>query len=156
MSLVLERSPPPVQADLKKKIEIPFNAGRVAFATWNGSILAYPYQGGTVGFLTFSTRYVMPKGLSSLVGATAVAEPYVSFTGRRQLGDFQGEDDFEVIASASDEDEEEDNQTEWAYGDFNNDEYQAALTRAQKDFTYNPNRGTSYTKVSTWDHLLPF
>jgi hypothetical protein len=148
VSLVLERSPPPVQADLKKKTEVPFNAGRVAFATWNGNILAYPYQGGTVGFLTFSSRYVMPKGLTSLVNATAVAEPYVSFTGRRQLGDFEAEDDFEVIASASDEDEEKDNETEWAYGDFNNDEYQAALTRAQKDFTYNPNRCTSYTKVS--------
>lgn len=150
VSLILERSPPPVQADLKKKTEVPFNGGRVAFATWNGNILAYPYQGGTVGFLTFSSKYVMPKGLTSLVNATAVAEPYVNFTGRRQLGDFEGEDEFEVIASASDEEgEEDDTETEWTYGDFNNDEYQAALSRSQKDFTYNPNRGTSYTKAST-------
>ncbi|KAG0561368.1 hypothetical protein KC19_9G059400 [Ceratodon purpureus] len=151
VSLVFERSQPPVQADLKRKAEISFNAGRVAFATWNGNILAYPYQGGTVGFLTFSSKYVMSKGLTSLVNATTVAEPYVKFTGRRQLGDFEAENDYEIIASASDEDEEEDNETEWTFGDFNNDEYQAALARAQKDLTYNPKRGTSYTKLT--DHI---
>lgn len=106
-----------------------------------------------MGFLTFSSKYVMPKGLTSLVSATAAAvvrEPYVNFTGRRPLGDFEADDEFEFIASASDEeDEEEYDEIEWTYGDFNNDEYQAALTRSQKDFTYNPNRGTSYTKVST-------
>lgn len=155
VSLILERSPPPVQADLKKRTEVPFNAGRVAFATWNGNILAYPYHGGTVGFLTFSSKYVMPKGLTSLVSASALAvEPYVNFHGRRQLGDFEADDEFEVIASASDEeDEEDDKETEWTYGDFNNEEYQAALARSQKDFTYNPNRGMSYTKLTDYIYV---
>lgn len=153
VSLILERSPPPVQSDLKKKTDVPFNAGRVAFATWNGNILAYPYHGGTVGFLSFSSKYVMPKGLTSLVSATAtvvVAEqPYVNFTGRRQLGDFQGDGEDEVIASASDEEEEVDSdEMDWGSGNFNTEEYQAALVRSQKDLTYYPTRGISYTKVS--------
>lgn len=152
VSLILERSPPPVQSELKKKTDVPFNAGRVAFATWNGNILTYPYHGGTVGFLTFSSKYVMPKGLTSLVSATAtavVAEPYVNFTGRRQLGDFQGDGEDEVIASASDEEDEVDSdEMDWGSSNFNTEEYQAALVRSQKDLTYYPNRGMSYTKVS--------
>lgn len=153
VSLIFERSPPPLQSDLKKKADIPFNGGRVAFATWNGNILAYPYQGGTVGFLTFSSKYIMPKGLTRLANATAVQEPYETFSGRRPLGDFEADDDFEVIASASDEDEDEDTGTEWSHGSFNNDEYQAALARAQNDLTYKPYRGNTYTKLTDYIYV---
>lgn len=71
----------------------------------------------------FSLKYIMFKGLMRLVNVIVVQEFYEIFFGCRLLGDFEVDDDFEVIVFVSDEDEDEDIGIEWFYGSFNNDEY---------------------------------
>ena len=133
-----------MHSDIKSKKDVPFNSGKVAFATWNGNILASPLRGGSVGFLTYSSKYLLPKGLTRLVDSTSVKE-YAGISGGKALGDFEAEDQFEVIAEANDQDS--DDGIEWARGSYNNEAYEAALARLQNDFTYNPTQGITYSKV---------
>jgi hypothetical protein len=148
VSLVLERSvTPPVHTRVKKAMEMPvaFNPARVAVATWNGNVLANPYQGGSIGFVTFTPKFLRPKGLMSLASATEVKDSASNTNRSRALGDFQVEDRNEVVASATAEDF--DGEIQWTDGPFMSEEYEAALARSQGDLIYNAASGISYSKV---------
>lgn len=69
----------------------------------------------------------------------------MTFNGSRALGDFEAEDD-EVVASEA-SDDETDEQIEWRHGDYNQEQYRAALARSQKDFKYDSKSGIPYNKV---------
>jgi hypothetical protein len=153
--LVLERPTSP--ADIQRFSGYrkgPFNSGKVSFATWNGEyLISDPVESSTVaknegkvGFLTFSSRFLQPKGLKTLAKCRA-------FT-REQNGYLQGmtyehkeeESSIEFLTYFSDE--EMNANVEWSHGDFSLEDYTMAVKRAEKDLCYNHLLGMQIRKVN--------
>lgn len=156
VSLVFERSPPPLQlqAVVNSAKEILFNSGRVAVSTWNPRNMVSACQpdsedyGGNVGFAVFSSRLLMPralKALATITGGGRMASDDEDVDSKGWLG---GDSPFEIIASFSDEEESEE-ELEWTHGDFSLEDYNKALARARYDLTYNHRQGMNYSKVGS-------
>lgn len=131
--------------------------GLVPVPTWDSNNLVPPYQpsdrqnAGNVGFVTYSSTLLLPKGLQGLANSGGVRradlwygdEPLkgLEAASRRSYAD---EEAFEVVGSYTDD--ETDN-IEWTHGNYNKDEYESALERAESDLCYNPALGMNCTKV---------
>ncbi|XP_068336942.1 phosphoglucan phosphatase LSF1, chloroplastic-like [Pyrus communis] len=146
VSLVLERpfSPFPIQQLLlMNDLDNLFNRGRVSFATWNKAVLASglqssPGTGGNSGFVTFSSKFLKPRGWNYLSD---------------QNGHIQSQMQKNTLAQPPSQlaciyAEEESGDGEWALGNFPLDEYVKALDRSKGELYYNHALGTRYSKIT--------
>lgn len=145
-SLVLERpsAPFPIQPMHQlSDLDVLFNRGRMAVATWNKSILASNLEmssegSSTTGFAMFSTKYLTPQGRKLL---------------DYQNGHTQLHSKKNVLSQPMNHlvcvfSEEESGDGEWAHGSFPLEEYLKALDRSKGELYYNHSHGMRYSKIT--------
>lgn len=142
-SLVLERpfSPYPIQRlHPLSDLDVLFNRGRMAVATWNKTILASNLKmssegSGNTGFAMFSSKFLTSQGRKLL---------------NYQNGHAQSQKN--VLSSPTNQlvcifSEEEPGDGDWAHGNFPLEEYIKALDRSKGELYYNHSLGMRYSKV---------
>ncbi|XP_052196889.1 phosphoglucan phosphatase LSF1, chloroplastic isoform X2 [Diospyros lotus] len=144
-SLVLERpfTPFPIQQlHVTSDLDILFNRGRVAIATWNKTILASNLRAssegsGNSGFIMFSSKFLTPSGWK-LNNQNGYIHPQIQKnTLVAPLS--------QLVTIFS---EEESGDAEWAHGSFPLDEYTKALERSKGELYYNHSLGMRYSKIT--------
>ncbi|XP_027151102.1 phosphoglucan phosphatase LSF1, chloroplastic [Coffea eugenioides] len=146
-SLVLERpfSPFPVhRLFLMNDLDILFNRGRVPLATWNKNILTSNLRcstdgGSNSGFVTFSSKYVNPRGWKILSDQNKTSYQQML----KNNGHAVPLSPLVTIFF-----DEESAAGEWAHGSFPLDEYVMALDRASGELYYNHSLGMRYSKIT--------
>jgi len=144
-SLVLERpfSPFPIhELLLTEDLDILFNRGRVAVATWNKNLVALGLQAsgesnGNPGFVVFSSKFLAPKAWTILTGENGNGYPFA------QKSTFTSPVS-QLVCISSEEDSAD---SEWGHGSFLLDEYARALDRSKGEVYYNHSLGMRYSKV---------
>ncbi|KAL2532206.1 Phosphoglucan phosphatase LSF1 [Abeliophyllum distichum] len=145
-SLVLERpfSPFPVhQLHLMNDLDILFNRGRVAIATWKKNILASNLQtssgsSGNSGFVTFCPKFLTSQGWNYLNDQHTNGPPeMVKHAPALLFGPLVAIFSEEVAGNA-----------EWGYGSFPLEEYVKALERSKGELYYNHSLGMRYSKIT--------
>ncbi|KAJ4729224.1 phosphoglucan phosphatase LSF1, chloroplastic-like [Melia azedarach] len=143
-SLVLERpfSPYPIQRlHPLSDLDVLFNRGRMAVATWNKTILASNLKmssegSGNTGFAMFSSKFLTSQGRKLL---------------NYQNGHAQSQKN--VLSSPTNQlvcifSEEEPGDGDWAHGNFPLEEYIKALDRSKGELYYNHSLGMRYSKIT--------
>lgn len=145
-SLVLERpfSPFPVQElHDSSDLDTLFNRGRVPTATWSKALLTSKLKAstegsGNSGFVVFSTKFLTPWGRKSLNNQNGVVKSLAE----------KNYADPSPIQLACIFSEEEPGGGEWAYGNFQIEEYIKALERSKGELYYNHTLGMRYCKIT--------
>lgn len=144
-SLVLERpsAPFPIQPMHQlSDLDVLFNRGRTAVATWNKTILASNLEmssegSSNNGFAMFSTKYLTPQGRKLL----DYQNGHTQLHSRKNVLS-QPMNHLVCVFS-----EEESGDGEWAHGSFPLEEYLKALDRSKGELYYNHSLGMRYSKV---------
>lgn len=145
-SLVLERpfSPFPIQQLLLlNHLDVSYNKGKVAIATWNKSVFSSNLQvsretNGNSGFVTFSPKFLSSQGWKLL-------NSYQNGHVQSQVQKSSLTSPLSQLVSIFSEDEPGDG--EWAHGNFPLEEYIKALDRSKGELYYNHSLGMRYSKV---------
>lgn len=145
-SLVLERpsAPFPIRPMHElSDLDVLFNRGRMAVATWKKTILASNLEmssegSSNSGFAMFSTKYLTPQGRKLL---------------DHQNGHTQLHSQKNVLSQPMNHlvcvfSEEESGAGEWAHGSFPLEEYLKALDRSKGELYYNHSLGMRYSKIT--------
>ncbi|XP_006470325.2 phosphoglucan phosphatase LSF1, chloroplastic isoform X2 [Citrus sinensis] len=145
-SLVLERpsAPFPIQPMHQlSDLDVLFNRGRTAVATWNKTILASNLEmssegSSNTGFAMFSTKYLAPQGRKLL----DCQNGHTQLLSRKNVLS-QPMNHLVCVFS-----EEESGDGEWAHGSFPLEEYLKALDRSKGELYYNHSLGMRYSKIT--------
>ncbi|XP_024046380.1 LOW QUALITY PROTEIN: phosphoglucan phosphatase LSF1, chloroplastic [Citrus clementina] len=145
-SLVLERpsAPFPIQPMHQlSDLDVLFNRGRTAVATWNKTILASNLEmssegSSNTGFAMFSTKYLAPQGRKLL----DCQNGHTQLHSRKNVLS-QPMNHLVCVFS-----EEESGDGEWAHGSFPLEEYLKALDRSKGELYYNHSLGMRYSKIT--------
>lgn len=145
-SLVLERPflPFPIhELLLTEDLDILFNRGHVAVATWNKNLVgsglrASGDSNGNPGFVVFSSKFLAPKAWTIITGENGNGYPFAQKSTCTSPVT-------QLVCISSEEDHAD---AEWGHGSFPLDEYAKALDRYKGELYYNHSLGMHYSKIT--------